>query len=172
MDGWQVVVGDTLAQAERGYIRGGADGVSVGVITHANRALVGAALASSVIAVACTANAAAPTSGLATPVPPAAVSTVPPPKPLVAADPNAAGGPRISVGNFNFTPADITVARGTTVTWTNHDDVQHTVTASDSSFGSSAIETEGSFSFAFAEPGSFSYFCAIHPFMTGRVTVQ
>jgi plastocyanin len=138
------------------------------------RALARAAVTSSVLplVVACTAGGPSPTSGLPTPVPPAAVSTIPPPKPLVAADPNAPGGPRVSVENFNFTPADLTVARGTTVTWTNHDDVEHTVTASDNSFGSSAIEAEASFSFTFSQPGTFSYFCAIHPFMTARVTVQ
>ena len=111
-------------------------------------------------------------TGLPTPVPPAAVATVPPAKPLAVANPNAPGGPQLTVENFNFTPADITVARGTTVTWTNNDDVEHTVTASDSSFGSKALETGDTFSFTFTQPGTYSYFCSIHPFMTGRVTVQ
>ena len=114
----------------------------------------------------------AATSGLPTPVPPAAVATVPPARPLAVADPNAAGGPQLTIENFNFTPADITVAPGTTVTWTNNDDVEHTVTSSTNAFGSSAIETGNSFSFTFTQPGAYSYFCSIHPFMTGRVTVQ
>ena len=114
----------------------------------------------------------AATTGLPTPVPPSAVATVPPAKPLAVANPNAPGGPQLTIENFNFIPADITVAPGTTITWTNNDDVEHTVTASDNSFGSKSLGTGGAFSFTFAQPGTYSYFCAIHPFMTGRVTVQ
>jgi plastocyanin len=114
----------------------------------------------------------AATTGLPTPVPPSAVATVPPAKPLAVADPNAPGGPQLTVENFNFTPADITVAAGTTLTWTNNDDVEHTVTASDNRFGSKALETGGTYSFTFPQPGTYTYFCSIHPFMTGRVTVQ
>ena len=114
----------------------------------------------------------AATSGLPTPVPPSAVATVPPARPLAVADPNAPGGPQLTVENFNFTPADITVAAGTTVTWTNNDDVEHTVTASDNTFGSKALETGASYSFTFKQAGTYTYFCSIHPFMTARVTVQ
>jgi plastocyanin len=103
-------------------------------------------------------------------VPPAALATIPPAKPARPADP--AGGPTVGVENFNFTPADLTVPAGTTVVWTNHDDVDHTVTASDNSFSSSSIATDGQFSHTFATPGTYSYFCAIHPFMTARVIVQ
>jgi plastocyanin len=117
-------------------------------------------------------NSSAATTGLPTPVPPAAVATVPPAKPLAVADPNAAGGPQLTVENFNFTPADITVAPGTTITWTNNDDVEHTVTAPDNGFSSKALETGDSYSFTFTQPGTYTYFCAIHPFMTGRVTVR
>ena len=78
----------------------------------------------------------------------------------------------MTIENFNFTPATVTVAAGTTITWTNNDDVEHTVTASDNSFSSKALETGDTFSYTFAQPGTYSYFCAIHPFMTGRVTVQ
>ena len=133
----------------------------------------GAALAMLPLFAACApSSSVAATSGLPTPVPPAAVATVPPAKPLAVADPNAAGGPRLTIENFNFTPADISVAPGTTVTWTNNDDVAHTVTASDNAFGSTALETGNSFSFTFTQPGTYTYFCSIHPFMTGRVTVQ
>jgi plastocyanin len=109
-------------------------------------------------------------SRLSTPVPPAALATLPPPKPAHA--PDASGGPSVSVENFNIVPATITVAPGATVVWTNHDDVEHTVTASDNSFSSPAIQTDGQFSYTFSTPGSYSYFCAIHPFMTARVIVQ
>jgi plastocyanin len=108
-------------------------------------------------------------SGLPTPVPPSALATLPPPKPPPA---DAAGGPNVGIENFNFVPADLTVKAGTTVVWTNHDDVEHTVTASDNGFGSSSIPTEGQFSYTFSTPGTYSYFCAIHPFMTARVIVQ
>jgi len=112
------------------------------------------------------------TAGMPTPVPPSAVATVAPAKPLVSADPNAPGGPRLTVENFNFTPADISISAGTTVTWTNNDDVEHTITASDSSFGSKALESGDNFSYTFTQAGTYAYFCSIHPFMTGRVSVH
>jgi plastocyanin len=111
----------------------------------------------------------APAAGLPTPVPPAALATLTPTKPARPAD---AGGPAVSVENFNFTPADLTVPAGTTVVWTNHDDVEHTVTASDNSFGSASIPTDGQFSYTFTRAGTYTYFCAIHPFMTAKVIVQ
>jgi plastocyanin len=105
---------------------------------------------------------------LPTPVPPAALATLPPPKP----PPQAASGPSVGIANFNFVAADLTVPAGTTVVWTNHDDVQHTVNASDNSFSSPPIDSEGQFSHAFATPGTYAYFCSIHPFMTAKVIVQ
>ena len=116
------------------------------------------------------ATAVAPAAGLPTPVPPAALATIPPAKPARPA--SATSGPAVSVENFNFTPAELTVPAGTTVTWTNHDDVEHTVTASDNGFGSPSIQTDGQFSYTFAKPGTYTYFCAIHPFMTAKVIVQ
>jgi plastocyanin len=112
----------------------------------------------------------APVAGLPTPVPPSALATIPPPKPLAPAD--TTGGPSVSIENFNFVSATLTVPAGTTVVWTNHDDVDHTVTASDNSFTSAAIPTEGQYSYTFTTPGTYAYFCAIHPFMTGKVIVQ
>jgi plastocyanin len=108
-------------------------------------------------------------SGLATPVPPAALATLPPPKPL---PPTNTGGPSVSVENFNFIAAAVTVPAGTTVVWTNNDDIEHTVTASDNSFASQPLEAGGQFAYAFTTAGTYSYFCAIHPFMTGKVIVQ
>ena len=84
----------------------------------------------------------------------------------------AAGTVTISIDNFAFAPAELSVAPGTTVVWTNHDDVEHTVTASDNGFTSTAIQTAGQFSYTFSTPGTYSYFCAIHPFMTAKVIVQ
>ena len=76
------------------------------------------------------------------------------------------------IENFNFVPADLSVKAGTTVVWTNRDDVEHTVTASDNSFSSQPIQTDGQFSYTFTTAGTYSYFCAIHPFMTAKVIVQ
>jgi plastocyanin len=120
------------------------------------------------VVTACSSPAAA--TGLPTPVPPAALATLAPPKPAPA--PDTSGGPAVAIENFNFVAADLTVKAGTSVVWTNHDDVEHTVTASDNSFSSSSIPTEGQFSYTFSTPGTYSYFCAIHPFMTARVIVQ
>jgi plastocyanin len=122
------------------------------------------------LVVACSTPVAATTAptGLPTPVPPAALATLAPPKP----PPAAASGPSVGIENFNFIPADLTVPAGTTVVWTNHDDVQHTVTASDNSYSSQPVETEGQFSHTFSTPGVYAYFCAIHPFMTAKVIVQ
>ena len=109
------------------------------------------------------------TAGYPTPVAPSALATIPPPKP---AAPTNAGGSNVSIENFNFVSANLTVPAGTTVVWSNNDDVEHTVTASDNSFTSQALQTDGQFSHTFAAPGMYSYFCAIHPFMTGNVIVQ
>ena len=117
-----------------------------------------------------TAAAVSPAAGLSTPVPPAALATLPPPKPAHPVD--ASGGPSISIENFNIVRATLSVPTGTTVVWTNHDDVEHTVTASDNGFSSPAIQTDGQYSYTFTTPGTYSYFCAIHPFMTAKVIVQ
>jgi plastocyanin len=77
----------------------------------------------------------------------------------------------ISIDNFSFTPKEITVEKGTTVTWINHDDVPHTV-VSGGVFRSKALDTDESFSFTFSNAGTFSYFCSVHPVMIGRVVVQ
>jgi plastocyanin len=79
---------------------------------------------------------------------------------------------RVSIDNFSYLPAELTVAAGTTVTWVNHDDVPHTVTANDKSFHSAALDTDDRFSHMFAAPGEYAYFCALHPHMTGRVIVK
>jgi plastocyanin len=129
-------------------------------------------VAATAFVVACSSPASAlvaPT-GLPSPVPPAALATIPPAKP--ARPPDAANGTTVGIENFNYVPADLTVRAGTTVVWTNHDDVEHTVTASDNSFSSPSVPTDGQFSYTFSTPGTHSYFCAIHPFMTAKVIVQ
>ena len=75
------------------------------------------------------------------------------------------------IDNFTFNPQQITVKAGDTVTWTNRDDIPHTV-ADPGTFKSKALDTGDSFSFTFATPGSFDYFCSLHPHMTGRIVVE
>ena len=79
---------------------------------------------------------------------------------------------RIAIDNFSFTPAELVVAPGTKVTWVNHDDIPHTVTANDKAFTSSALDTDESFSHTFAAKGTYAYYCAIHPYMTARIIVK
>jgi plastocyanin len=78
----------------------------------------------------------------------------------------------VKVDNFSFGPATLTVAVGTTVTWTNRDDIPHTVVSTDKLFKSKVLDTDEKFSFTFAKAGSYPYFCSIHPKMTGSVVVQ
>jgi plastocyanin len=80
----------------------------------------------------------------------------------------------VTIDNFAFGPAAITVAAGTKVTWTNRDDEPHTVTSADDPklFKSAALDTGDSFSFTFDKPGTYRYFCSIHPHMTGTVVVK
>lgn len=78
----------------------------------------------------------------------------------------------VTIRSFAFTAQVITVAPGTTVTWTNLDEDPHTVTANDKSFHSPALDTGGKFSFTFNRPGEFAYFCSLHPHMTGKIIVK
>ena len=74
--------------------------------------------------------------------------------------------------NFAFAPAVLTVAAGTTVTWTNADDDPHTVTATGKTFHSTALDTGGKYSFTFTRPGEYAYFCSLHPHMIGKIIVK
>ena len=88
------------------------------------------------------------------------------------ANPAQAAEIQATIDNFTFTPQQITVKAGDTVIWTNHDDIPHTVTSTAKVFNSKALDTDDTFSFTFATPGSFTYFCALHPHMTGSVVVE
>jgi plastocyanin len=84
-----------------------------------------------------------------------------------------ANGPvEVKIDNFNFMPGDLTVAAGTTVTWVNHDDVPHTVRTMDGAIKSKALDTDDKFSMTFDKPGTYEYFCSIHPKMTAKVVVK
>jgi|SRR6266404_4158693 len=78
----------------------------------------------------------------------------------------------VKIDNFSFGPASLTIAAGTTVTWINRDDIPHTVASEDKLFKSRVLDTDEKFSFTFAKPGTFGYFCSLHPKMTGKVVVQ
>jgi plastocyanin len=78
----------------------------------------------------------------------------------------------VSIDNFSFTPETLVVPVGAKVTWTNHDDVPHTVTASNKQYNSGALDTDEKFTRAFAAAGEYDYFCAIHPHMTGKIIVK
>jgi plastocyanin len=78
----------------------------------------------------------------------------------------------VKIDNFRFGPATTTVAVGTTVTWVNRDDIPHTVVSTDGVFKSKVMDTDEKFSFTFSKAGTYTYFCSIHPKMTGTVVVQ
>ena len=78
----------------------------------------------------------------------------------------------VRISNFAFDPATLEVSRGAKVTWTNQDDQPHTVTSTTKAFESSPLDTGDHFSFAFEKQGEYSYYCKIHPRMTGKVVVK
>src|SRR6266852_5967268 len=88
------------------------------------------------------------------------------------AEQGQASSAEVKIDNFSFGPGTLTVAVGTTVTWTNRDDIPHTVVSTDGVFKSKVLDTDEKFSYTFAKPGTFPYFCSIHPKMTGKVVVQ
>jgi amicyanin len=83
-----------------------------------------------------------------------------------------AGDVAVQIDDFAFSPPSLTVKAGTTVTWRNKDDIPHTVASSTRAFKSKALDTDDSFSFTFNEPGSYAYFCSLHPHMTGTIVVE
>jgi plastocyanin len=78
----------------------------------------------------------------------------------------------VTIDNFSFRPQTLTVAVGTTVTWTNRDDIPHTVVSDGGVFKSKARDTEEMFSYTFDQAGTYPYHCSIHPKMTGQVVVH
>jgi plastocyanin len=80
----------------------------------------------------------------------------------------------VTVDNFSFNPAKLTVPRGTKIVFTNRDDIPHTVTSAlrPPSFKSAPLDTGDSFSFVFDKPGTFAYFCSLHPHMQGTIVVK
>jgi plastocyanin len=85
-----------------------------------------------------------------------------------------AGVSQVTIDHFAFTPAEITVSPGTTVTWINRDDIPHTITdaADPKVFKSAPLDTGDTFSHVFAEPGTYRYFCSLHAHMQGTIVVR
>jgi plastocyanin len=112
----------------------------------------------------------------------AALASLALPAPLFAAGPGTPAAPaqqvakvenpHVIIDNFQFSPATLTVPKGTTVTWDNQDDMVHTVTSAEKVFSSASLETDQSFTYTFTTPGTYTYFCKLHPHMTATVIVQ
>jgi plastocyanin len=80
----------------------------------------------------------------------------------------------VRIENFAFEPRELDIAAGTIVTWQNADDVPHTATSKDDPqvFDSGPLDTDDKFSFTFSKPGTYAYYCKVHPHMTGTVVVK
>lgn len=91
---------------------------------------------------------------------------------LVCALAGAAAAEDVKIDNFTFDPPEMTVKSGATVTWTNQDDIPHTVVAKEHQFRSKALDTDDKYSFTFTTPGVYEYFCSLHPHMVGKIVVQ
>lgn len=91
----------------------------------------------------------------------------------VAARPAAAATKNVMIQNYAFTPASLTIAVGDTVTWTNMDTAPHTVTVSSGpvKFASPTLQKGETFTYTFTAPGTYSYYCAVHPDMMAKVIV-
>jgi plastocyanin len=89
----------------------------------------------------------------------AAVAAAPPPE------------SKVTIDNFTFTPEVITIPKGTKLEWENNDDIPHTVVETQGKFHSPALDTEDKYAFTFNVPGTYEYFCGLHPHMKGKVVV-
>ncbi len=92
--------------------------------------------------------------------------------------PTGASGPgtprkatEVRIDNFSFDAQTVTVPAGTQVTWVNHDDVPHKIVSTDKKIVSPVLDTDGRYSYTFTTPGTYAYYCSIHPMMTGKVVV-
>ena len=85
---------------------------------------------------------------------------------------DATTGTMVKIENFTFTPPELTVKPGTTVTWTNADDIPHSVVDKDAKYRSKPLDTGDSFSMTFNDAGEYDYFCGFHPHMVGKIIVK
>ena len=79
---------------------------------------------------------------------------------------------QISIDNFTFAPATLSIKAGTKVTWVNRDDIPHTVTEKAFGFKSQVLDTDDAFTYTFDKPGDVEYFCSLHPHMVGHIVVE
>ena len=86
--------------------------------------------------------------------------------------PAQAADATVTIDNFTFEPQRLTVRAGATVTWVNQDDIPHALASNAKLFKSKALDTDDKFSFTFATPGVYDYFCSMHPHMTGTIVVE
>ena len=93
-------------------------------------------------------------------------------KNLLASARQKAETTEVKIDNFSFGPATLRVPVGTSVTWTNRDDIPHTVVSTEGAFKSKVLDTNEKFAYTFSKAGTYPYFCSIHPKMTGKVIVQ
>jgi plastocyanin len=91
---------------------------------------------------------------------------------VTASNQSSPANAAVKIDNFVFGPQTITVPVGTTVTWTNSDDIPHTSVSTDGVFKSKVLDTDEKFSYTFTKAGTYPYYCTIHPKMTGKVVVQ
>ena len=91
---------------------------------------------------------------------------------LLSASSAWAADAAVMIDNFTFNPPRLTVKAGTSVTWINEDDIPHTVVATGKQFRSKVLDSEEKYSFTFTAPGTYEYFCSLHPHMTGTIVVE
>jgi amicyanin len=90
---------------------------------------------------------------------------------LAFASPVWAEDAQVKIDNFTFDPPTLAIAAGTTVTWINEDDIPHALAATNKAFKSKALDTDDKFSFTFTAPGTYEYFCSLHPHMKATIVV-
>jgi plastocyanin len=91
---------------------------------------------------------------------------------VTANDQPSASNAEVKIDNFSFAPQMVMIPVGATVTWTNRDDIPHTVVSTDGVFKSKVRDTDEKFSYTFTKAGTYPYFCSVHPKMTGKIVVQ
>jgi amicyanin len=96
---------------------------------------------------------------------------------MIAVSTSASDDPKsaaveVKIDNFTFAPAELHVKAGTDVTWVNKDDIPHNVISEDKSFKSKVMDTDERFTFTASKPGTYAYFCGIHPHMKGKLVVE
>jgi plastocyanin len=92
--------------------------------------------------------------------------------PATAKQSSRSNGDAVTIKNFAYSPADLTVSRGTTVEFSNRDTTEHTATAGGGQFDTGSIGQGQTKAITLETPGTFSYVCSFHPFMHGTITVK